>query len=225
MTPSTVTVYNAPARVAPSLQASSGLVNPQFSTTREEVSAPKVIGSLLFALAGQIHQDTNRCWRNDPEHRRQVTPQRIPEVQFIERTQEQIEVLIGDIPVPPFVEDTAEVVKVIPHDRLGPREFFPEYFYERTVDLPVPPIVRGILEVMLPSRSATHATREQDAERIVNIPIPQGAVVPVIDQVSTSHERENPPSKVLIHTIVQTRLSRRQLEVCSKTSSRKATSG
>ena len=49
---------------------------------------------------------TKRCWKNDTEHRgtpavpRQVMQQEIPEVQVIERTQEQIEVQIGDIPVP-----------------------------------------------------------------------------------------------------------------------------
>ena len=46
VTPALVTEYIAPARVAPSF---SDLVNPQFSATCVEASAPKVIGSLLFA--------------------------------------------------------------------------------------------------------------------------------------------------------------------------------
>ena len=60
--------------------------------------------------------------------------QELPEVQVTERIQEQIvpernEEQIGDIPVPPFVDETVEVVvQVIPHERVHPRELFPEHF-------------------------------------------------------------------------------------------------
>ena len=35
----------------------SGLVNPQFSSSRVEAFAPKVLGSLLFAPVSQTHQE------------------------------------------------------------------------------------------------------------------------------------------------------------------------
>ena len=54
VTPAPVTEYSAPATVAPSF---SDLVNPQFSTTCVEASAPKVIGSLLFAPVSQPYQE------------------------------------------------------------------------------------------------------------------------------------------------------------------------
>ena len=42
-----MTEYFAPARVAPSLQASSGFVNPQFSINSVETSAPRFVGAFL----------------------------------------------------------------------------------------------------------------------------------------------------------------------------------
>ena len=95
-----------------------------------------------------------------------VKAQEIPEVQVTERIQEQIvperiEEQIGDIPVPPIVDETVEVVQVIPHERLQqrtvvpqiqkqiienvqviPRELFREHFDERIVDFAVPPTER-----------------------------------------------------------------------------------
>ena len=44
----TVTEYIAPARVSPTLQASSGFVNPQFSITSVETSAPRFVGAFLY---------------------------------------------------------------------------------------------------------------------------------------------------------------------------------
>ena len=50
------------------------------------------------------------------------------------------------------MDETVEVVKVIPHERL--RELFPVHFDEQTVDLPVP--------VMLPSHSAAPCSARAD---------------------------------------------------------------
>ena len=89
-----------------------------------------------------------------------VIVREIPEVQVIERIKEQIgpertEEQIGDIPVPPFVEETVEEVQVMLHDRLQertvapqiqdqifenvqviPRELFPEHLTSGSLTFP-----------------------------------------------------------------------------------------
>ena len=103
--PSPVIKYIAPARVAPGSQLPrvnldfSGLVNPSFSTISVEASTSKVASVSLAHLEQTVAGEV------------------------IERSQEQtvlerIEKQIGDIPVPPFVEDTVEVVQSIPQERL-----------------------------------------------------------------------------------------------------------
>ena len=57
--------------------------------------------------------------------------QEIPEVQVTERIQEQIVLQriaeqIADIPVLPIMEETVEVVQVIPHERLQRRTVVPQ---------------------------------------------------------------------------------------------------
>ena len=161
---------------------------------------------LLQRTVDQEQINTGETTRNIVGFRsvlEQVKIQEIPEVQVTERIQEQIvpERIEGDIPVPPFVDETVEVVQVIPHEHLHPRELIPEHFNVRIVDLPVPPIVREIPEVMNPSHPAAHAPREQITKQIVNNHMPQITVVPVIDHVSTSHEREQLlPAKQCVHT-------------------------
>ena len=100
VTPERATKYIAPAHVAPSLD----LVNPQISIGRveEQIVAGKTIQNIVGSLAVP----------------KQVILQEIPEVQIIGRTQEQIEEQIGDIPVPQIVEDTVEVMQIIPQERL-----------------------------------------------------------------------------------------------------------
>ena len=103
VTPAPVTEYIKPARVAPSF---SDLVNPQFSATCAEASAPKVLGSLLLAPVCHAYQEhivagqTTQNIVGSFSVLEQVKVQEIPEVRIIERIQEQIEELIGDIPVP-----------------------------------------------------------------------------------------------------------------------------
>ena len=111
--------------------------------------------------------------------------QEIPEVQVIERIQEQIgpEEQIGDIPVPPIAEDSVKVVQIIPQERLQqrtveqmsnalvpqtqeqivenvqmiPRQLFPEHFNEQFVDFHVSPIANETAEVESSSHKAAHA--------------------------------------------------------------------
>ena len=80
----------------------AGLVKPQFSITAVEASAPKVIGSLPpleeFAapVYNQVHQEqivageTTQNTVEIPTVQEQVIVQEIPEVQVVERIQEQI---------------------------------------------------------------------------------------------------------------------------------------
>ena len=89
-------------------------MNPQFSTTRVEVSAPEASGSLLVAPASQAYQEHFIVGerQNIVEFhpvQEQVTIQEIPEIQVVERMQEQIEKQIkperseeqiGDFPIP-----------------------------------------------------------------------------------------------------------------------------
>ena len=121
----TVTEYIAPARVAPSLQASSGFVNPQFSVTSVETSAPQFVGAFLHLegsavpvsltyqeeiVAGETTQSMEK-FHPLQEH---VKIQKNPEVQIPERIQlqtvlERIEEQVGVIPAPPIVDDTVEI--------------------------------------------------------------------------------------------------------------------
>ena len=81
-----------------------------------EVSTPKVVGSLLH-LEGSAAPVSLAC-QEQIVAQEQVNIQEIPEAQVIERIQvrivsERVEEQIGDIPVPPIVEETVEVVHVI----------------------------------------------------------------------------------------------------------------
>ena len=114
-------------------------MNPQFSTTSVESSTPKVVGSLLqvegSAAPSVWLSGTDRC-RGDETTlniagfqpvQEQVKQQEIPEVQVTERIQEQIvperiEEQIGDISLPPFEEETVEVVQ----GHLQQRTFAPQ---------------------------------------------------------------------------------------------------
>ena len=83
-------------------------MNPRFSTTSVEASTPKVVGSLHHLEGSAV------AYQEQILAQEQVKVQEIPEVQVIERFQEQIvperiEEQIGDIPVPPTVEETVEV--------------------------------------------------------------------------------------------------------------------
>ena len=89
----------------------------------------KGIGSLLFALVSQVYQEQTVAGETTQNivgfH--PVQDQEIPEVQVIERIQEQIgseriEEQIGDILVPQIVEDTVEVVHIFPQELLQHQE-------------------------------------------------------------------------------------------------------
>ena len=102
VSPERATKYIAPAHVAPSLD----LVNPQISTARveEQIVAEETTQNIVGSLAVP----------------KQVILQEIPEVQIIGRIQEQIEEQIEDILVPQIVEDTVEVMQIIPQEHLQP---------------------------------------------------------------------------------------------------------
>ena len=106
--PAFVTEYIAPTRVAPSV---SDVVNPQFSVTCVEASAPKVIGSPVFAPVSQAHQEQIVA--------RETT-------QNIVRSFCVIEEQIGDTPVPQIMEDTVEVVLSLPQERVLQRSVYQE---------------------------------------------------------------------------------------------------
>ena len=53
---------------------------------------------------------------------------------------ERIEVQIGDIPVPPIVDEAVEMVQIIPHERLQQRTV------EQMVNALVPQVVDGTSE-------------------------------------------------------------------------------
>ena len=191
--------YIATAHVVPSLQLPrvnlevSSLVNPQFSATSVKAPAPKVAGSLLLlegsaASVSQVYQEqvfTGETTQNIVTFQlvqEQVEVQEIPEVQVVERIQKQtvperIEEQIGDIPVPPIVEETVEVVRIIPHKRLQQRTV------EQMVNALVPQVVDGTSERVRvrTAEQIVHApiplTQEQIAEQIENNPIPQIAAV------------------------------------------------
>ena len=121
----------------------SGLVNPQFSITAVWASAPQVVGpfppSKEFAstVHNQVHQQkigAKETTQNIVEIPTvQVNALEIPEVQIVERIQEQIVVIIkvgpqervqqrtvgqiGDVPVPQIQEQIEEVVTVNPKER------------------------------------------------------------------------------------------------------------
>ena len=89
--PAPVIEYIAPS---PAVSYPSFLVNPQFSIHADETSQMPVV------------------------------VQEIPEVQVVERIQEQsvepveapLQEQIGDIPVPPIVEEIVDLVPVLPHE-------------------------------------------------------------------------------------------------------------
>ena len=133
--------YMASAHLAPSFcrlvnpQFSSGLVNPQVPATCVEASAPESTRSIPGLPSGQ----------------EQARVQEIPEVQISERIRQQtvlerIEDQVGDIPFPPIVDETVEVL-----------ELFPESVDERIVDFPDPPMVKGIPITVSSSHDAAHA--------------------------------------------------------------------
>ena len=85
-------------------------MNPQFSITSVEASAPQIVGSLLqleghAAPVSQAHQEqffageTAQCIEKFQPVQEQVKIQDFPEVQVLQRIQEQ---QVGDIPPPPI---------------------------------------------------------------------------------------------------------------------------
>ena len=138
VSPALVSEYIAPAHVAPSLD----LVNPQFSTARVEASAPKVIRSPFFAPVGQTHQaqivagETTQNSVGFQPVLELVKVQEIPELQVVERIEEQTEEQVV-VPAPPIVDDTAE--KQIVEGGMGiPQEPFPEEIEEQFDPMLVP---------------------------------------------------------------------------------------
>ena len=115
LAPAPVTEYIAQAHVAPSYpQFSFGLVNPRFSPTCVEVPTPKVTSS---SQAHQEHLVVGDTAQNGVEFhsvQEQVIVLEIPEIQVVERIQEQTEEEIVGVLAPPVVDDTAEVVQIIP---------------------------------------------------------------------------------------------------------------
>ena len=111
LAPAPVTEYIAQVHVAPSYpQFATVLMNPQFSTTCVEVSAAKVTSSSQAHQEHLVVGDTTQNGEEFHPVQEQMTAQEIPEVQVIERIQEQTEEQIVDVLAPPMVDDTAESV-------------------------------------------------------------------------------------------------------------------
>ena len=100
VSPAPVTECIAPTRVAPSF---SDLVNSQFSTAYVEAFAP---GSPFLTSVSQAYQDQIVAG--------ETTLNIVGSIPVIEEQ-------IGDIPVPPIVEETVEVVHSLPQERLQQR--------------------------------------------------------------------------------------------------------
>ena len=138
--PALVTECIAPTRVAPSF---SDLVNPQFSATCVEASAPKVIGSLIFAPVSQAHQEQIAA--------RETT-------QNIVRSFCVIEEQIGDTPVLQIMEDTVEVVLSLPRERVPQRSVDQEQSVAKmtTLNIARSQLVQEQTKVRRNSRGRSH---------------------------------------------------------------------
>ena len=102
-----------------------------------EASTPKVVGSLHHLEGSAV------TYQEQILAQEQVKVQEIPEVQVIERFQEQIvperiEEQIGDIPVPPTVEETVEVqILERIREQIGPEQIEDQLIAEETTQNPV----------------------------------------------------------------------------------------
>ena len=150
--------------VAPSLQLPpaytmgtvtvSGLVNAHFSTTSVEASTSKVVGSLHHLEGSAVN------YQEQILAQEQEKEQEIPEVQVIERIQEQIvperiEEQIGDFPVPPTVEETVEVqILERTWEQIGPEQIEEQLIAEETTQNPV--------EIPITSSTSTTSDRRLD---------------------------------------------------------------
>ena len=153
----------APARVVPCLQLPpantmgtvtarvnldiSGLGNPQFSTISVEASAPKLcwlnspFGSMCCARQSGI-SGTNCCRGDDTQHCEIPTCPGTGESAGNSRGESEI----GDIPVPPIVEETVGVVQIVPHERPLQRTDVPAMEHIA----PAPPVPNSLPSQPLP---------------------------------------------------------------------------
>ena len=105
-------------------------MKPQYSTTCVEASTPSVTPA---CQAYQEHLFVGDTTQNSVEFQpvlELVKVQEIPELQFLERIQEQTEEQVVDVPAPPIVDDTAET-HVVEGVKGIPQEPFPEEIEEQ----------------------------------------------------------------------------------------------